>query len=234
MFNLENAIAEWRREMVAGKVRQPEILNELESHLRDEIAEQTRAGIGTEEAFAYATRSIGHAETLRKEFKKIVSLGSLIARLGRGMRAMAEGPNHYFDTTMNNSSFLESRWATYLRSAAFLLPAIFLWAVSTIFFVPKFQTIWVKSGIDAPGWWGGIFHLNFALMFFFKDNLTVIASVLAVALALLEWRSERWAQFRRATLGAGVFLLNLTVLLSFFILFVAETYAASTLAQHVK
>jgi len=38
MFNLEPSIAEWRRQMLAAGVKTPVPLEELESHLRDELS----------------------------------------------------------------------------------------------------------------------------------------------------------------------------------------------------
>ena len=37
MFNLETAVAEWRQELLAAGIKAPEPLEELESHLREEI-----------------------------------------------------------------------------------------------------------------------------------------------------------------------------------------------------
>lgn len=45
MFNLDNAISEWRREMLAAGIKTPVPLEELESHLRDEIEQQTKSGL---------------------------------------------------------------------------------------------------------------------------------------------------------------------------------------------
>ena len=43
MFNLDQSITEWRRQMVAGGIQSPRVLDELESHLRDDAEEQERA-----------------------------------------------------------------------------------------------------------------------------------------------------------------------------------------------
>ena len=40
MFNLEKAIADWRRQMTKGGIRAGEVLDELESHLREDIDAQ--------------------------------------------------------------------------------------------------------------------------------------------------------------------------------------------------
>ena len=71
MFNLEQAILEWRRQMAAGGVTTPELLNELESHLRDDVDQRLRSGIGVEQAFEAAVRQIGPVGVLKTEFAKI-------------------------------------------------------------------------------------------------------------------------------------------------------------------
>jgi len=40
MFNLESAISEWRRQMLAAGIQSPVPLDELEAHLRDELEHQ--------------------------------------------------------------------------------------------------------------------------------------------------------------------------------------------------
>jgi hypothetical protein len=70
MFNLEQAIAEWRRQMVATGIKTPVPLDELESHLREEIENQIRNGAGAESAFTIAAQKIGHAKMIEAEFQK--------------------------------------------------------------------------------------------------------------------------------------------------------------------
>src|SRR5260221_2589326 len=71
MFNLDEAIAEWRRQMAAGGVKTPALLDELESHLRDEVEQQVLSGSSEERAFEIALQRIGRAEALQTEFNKV-------------------------------------------------------------------------------------------------------------------------------------------------------------------
>jgi len=71
MFNLEQAIAEWRMQMLAAGVKNPNVLDELESHLREDVEQQMRLGLSAEHAFAAAVRRIGQAGSLRREFAKV-------------------------------------------------------------------------------------------------------------------------------------------------------------------
>jgi hypothetical protein len=71
MFNLEQAIADWRRQMAAKGLKTAEVLDELESHLRDEIEHQIRSGADEERAYEAAVARIGQAAALGNEFAKL-------------------------------------------------------------------------------------------------------------------------------------------------------------------
>jgi len=70
MFNLEQSIANWRRQMLAAGLKSPEPLEELESHLRDEIQRQLKAGIKEPAAFEQAVRELGQPAALKQEFRR--------------------------------------------------------------------------------------------------------------------------------------------------------------------
>ena len=71
MFNLEQTIAEWRRQMLAAGIKTPVPLEELEIHLREAIELHVKSGLNEAEAFQAAVERIGRAEQLQKEFKKV-------------------------------------------------------------------------------------------------------------------------------------------------------------------
>jgi hypothetical protein len=71
MFNLEQSIAEWRKQMLAAGVIFPAVLEELESHLREEIELQMISGLNEQEAFEISIQKIGEAKFINTEFKKI-------------------------------------------------------------------------------------------------------------------------------------------------------------------
>jgi hypothetical protein len=70
MFDLDQAIAEWRGQMLAAGIKTPVPLEELESHLREDVEQQVRSGVDPEQAFEAATRQMGRASELKSEFKK--------------------------------------------------------------------------------------------------------------------------------------------------------------------
>jgi hypothetical protein len=60
MFDLEQAISEWRRQMLAAGIKSPVPLEELESHLREEIERQIQSGADGQKALEMASQQIGH------------------------------------------------------------------------------------------------------------------------------------------------------------------------------
>jgi hypothetical protein len=71
MFNLDKAIAAWRRRMAVCGVRDTDLLDELEAHLRDDIGAREDVGIPLEAAFESAVASIGRPQELQAEFSKL-------------------------------------------------------------------------------------------------------------------------------------------------------------------
>ena len=71
MFNLDQAITEWRRQLLAAGIKTPGLLDELESHLRDDVEMQMRSGLDPQQAFEAAVQRIGQTNALTAEFKKV-------------------------------------------------------------------------------------------------------------------------------------------------------------------
>src|SRR5512138_2719410 len=71
MFDLERAIADWRLRLAAQGMKNPEVLDELESHLRDEVEERINSGASPQRAFETATEHFGRPAALQAEFAKL-------------------------------------------------------------------------------------------------------------------------------------------------------------------
>jgi len=71
MFNVDHAIADWRRKMAADGFSNPALLEELESHLRAELRALAAAGTPEAQAFQLAVSRLGSSGPLRTEFKKL-------------------------------------------------------------------------------------------------------------------------------------------------------------------
>ena len=82
MFNLEQAITDWRRQLLAAGLQTPVPLEELESHLRDEIERQVQSGVSEPAAFDAAVRVIGPAGTLQWEFAKAAGIVEVLQGKG--------------------------------------------------------------------------------------------------------------------------------------------------------
>ena len=70
MFNLEAAITGWRQQMLAAGLQTPVPLEELESHLRDEIGQLVKSGVNESDAFISAVQNIGQTGELKTEFAR--------------------------------------------------------------------------------------------------------------------------------------------------------------------
>lgn len=71
MFNIEQAITEWRRQMQAAGIKTSVPLDELESHLREDIGVLVSAGKPEAQAFQLAVSRLGSPSSVRTEFNKI-------------------------------------------------------------------------------------------------------------------------------------------------------------------
>src|SRR5436305_2195674 len=70
MFDLETQIRGWRSDLAAAMGDVSESLDELESHLRDDIDRRIRLGADAQSAFEAARAQLGQAQRLAQEFAK--------------------------------------------------------------------------------------------------------------------------------------------------------------------
>jgi hypothetical protein len=80
MFDLEESVAEWRRQTLEAGIKSPVTLDELELHLREEIERLMDSGIGEPAAFTAAVKNLGPAQVLRDEFAKAGAMNMLKRR----------------------------------------------------------------------------------------------------------------------------------------------------------
>jgi hypothetical protein len=71
MFDLEQSITEWRRQLLAAGIQTPVPLEELENHLREEIEQQMESAMNEQAAFEISVQQIGASKMIKTEFKKI-------------------------------------------------------------------------------------------------------------------------------------------------------------------
>jgi hypothetical protein len=226
MFDLDDAISEWQRQLTADGINSTEVLDELESHLRDDIAQQMQGGASEAHSFENAIQRLGHAGLLKTEFAKVGGWQEFQARLHEAILTLAGIPT--LATNMNTThQHTEPWWVTYLKAGAFLLPAVLLWTLSVIFIVPKLQQICRDAGgVPLPTMLQGMFSASEYAMWIV---LGIIASIGA-----LEWRSTAWPRYRRAVVGVGAFTLNSIVLIAIFMMVVLALLAAPGLMGLAK
>lgn len=87
MFNLEQAISEWRRQMRAAGIKTPVPLEELENHLREDFEAQVRAGVVSERAFEIAASRLGSPEAIQQEFGKVEIVSAPVRKLNYALSA---------------------------------------------------------------------------------------------------------------------------------------------------
>jgi len=71
MFDLDQAISNWRKQMAAGGIKPSDVLDELESHLREDVERRIRGGATAERAFREAVVQVGTAGQIQPEFAKV-------------------------------------------------------------------------------------------------------------------------------------------------------------------
>ncbi len=71
MFDLNKSILNWKQDLKGNESFTKENIDELESHLNEQISDLSSAGLNDEEAFWVAQRRIGSIKTLSYEYNKI-------------------------------------------------------------------------------------------------------------------------------------------------------------------
>jgi hypothetical protein len=85
MFEIEDAIADWRRKMATGGVNAPAVLDELEGHLRGDMRALLAAGTPEAQAFQMAVARLGNPGPLRTEFNKLDNVPYWPVTIGSGL-----------------------------------------------------------------------------------------------------------------------------------------------------
>ena len=228
MFELEQAISDWRREMQCRGIKGAETLDELESHLRDDLEEQVRSGMQIQQAFDAVRGRIGQSDSLGLEFKKI-RFTELFRELKNALFTLIGVPNYNLITNMNtsfSSPEAEARWASYVKAGTFLAPSLILWTFSCVFMMPKLKQICGNAGFALP--------TVLQATLFATAHPALILAAIVLPCFLLEWRSIGWPKYRRVTLGTGVFLINALILLLITMMVFSALIAAPAMAHSAK
>jgi hypothetical protein len=225
MFDIDQAITDWRRQLARSGINSPDVLDELESHLRDDL-QQLSDSASEAQCFLDAVERLGQTGLLKTEFAKVGGWKELQTRIQEAFLTLAGIPA--LAANMNTTQPQpEPRWATYLKASAFLLPAVLLWTLSVIFVVPKLKQICAHAGgVPLPGMLQGMLSVS--------DHAMWLVLAVVLSLAALEWRSTTWQRYRRAAIGVGTFVLNSVVLIAIFLMVISALLAAPALMQSAK
>ena len=71
MFDLNNAISSWRMNLSEKQTFAKSDIDEMETHLREEIDSLTSSNLSEQEAFLVATHRLGDTDSLAAEFAKV-------------------------------------------------------------------------------------------------------------------------------------------------------------------
>ena len=125
-----------------------------------------------------------------------------------------------------SDTVIEPRWLTYAKALLFAAPAVIAWGFACIFLVPKANQISQTAGLDPSrlGW----FWPPTLLLVHWGRSILVAAILILVTLELVApwWRSRR-----KLTIGASVWLANVSVLFGLITLLILVLVAAPGLAH---
>jgi hypothetical protein len=130
-----------------------------------------------------------------------------------------------FMSTSTQSTAIEPWGRTYLRGAAFSIPALLVLAFSSVYLFPKLETLWRDARFGASS--ATITAVQTA--YFVTQHFFIITATIAGTLVLLEWRSSRWPQYRRVSVSVAAFLVNTAILVFITVMFMTALMAAPAL-----
>lgn len=125
MFNLDDELTKWRQGMTAAGLKSPEVIAELEEHLRDDIEKQIRSGISASDAFRLAVERLGGPSALRTEFDLVRPAGV-------------------------RSTLRRHRWKIVLCSAVGVLAALIVHALRPAMYISEARLLIRTIIADAP------------------------------------------------------------------------------------
>ena len=130
--------------MEAAGVKAPAPLDELESHLREEIERRLRGGADEQRAFEAAIAQIGHAASIQNEFRKVGDSKPKLAESATARRALG------------------LLWLVYCLGNFYTLTNGLMSAMPVVKVTPLFVLAWLMDFVYLRGiiasvlWFGGV------------------------------------------------------------------------------
>jgi hypothetical protein len=183
-FDLNAAIENWRNELAAQPNLASDDRRELETHLRDAIAEFQRRGLNDEESFWLARRRVGQPPQLGEEFLKEnpmmiwrerafwITVGVVMLQLWEMVGVSVTNGimihNRFFTSPHNHLENIMPQWIT------FYLPDWLLQANASMVFWDSWNTFQFVGGVIFVGCFAGG-KLRLLCDFIFQNRLRFIA-----------------------------------------------------------
>ena len=168
MFDLEQSIARWRKQMLADGVKtQP--LEELENHLREDFERQVKLGMPPPDALKIAIAHIGTGLAIQSEFKKVRESMTLqpIKLVGIAFTVIAG----FFMLMIFPKLFGHaSGFAPKLAGLAAVATILVSWRFSHRF-LPAIHHPWLRATIGACGCIAAGIGMHYFLIDYLPDSL---------------------------------------------------------------
>jgi hypothetical protein len=126
---------------------------------------------------------------------------------------------------------IEPGWRTYFRGAAFSIPSLFILAFSSVYLLPKLETLWRDAAFGASFAMAPSAIRAVQVAYFVTEHLVGLVVAVIAVVALLEWRSSRWPRYRKASVGVAAFLANTAILIFITAMFMTALMAAPALIR---
>ena len=133
MFELDNAIKNWRSGLLQNQNILESDADELENHVRDEVDSLMLAGLNAEEAFIVSTHRIGDQKTIDHEFAKVnprvawrrrafwMFFGILVSMLVGGIAGICSTACAALMTWLNVNAYFSSVMASLVSIGVFFV-----------------------------------------------------------------------------------------------------------------
>jgi hypothetical protein len=188
MFDLDQAIADWRRQMLSAGINTPAPLEELEMHLREDIDKLIKTGLGTQLAFDQASDRLGHGSQLQNEFAQAGGINGLKRRkLAAGFYTVILGVYVLAVTgAMFKNHASAGEWLSGLAAQTTLLSgSVLIWWIGPRIF-PLIRSRRVQSATGLVGGISGaIWFVVFANYILPRCEFTVGQLVVAILWAMV-------------------------------------------------
>ena len=170
MFDLEQAIGNWRQRFATAGMNSPGVLDELEAHLREDIDRQVKSGLSVQQAFVNGLERLGEPEAIKAEFNKTRRTSMVMEKFLIGICGLVVGFGVFLSVAsiiLCFSTWTERAMAALAVSSILLVLCTWRYAVPFLPLIPDAKWRWVIGlACIASGFIGASFFCNVILPHF--------------------------------------------------------------------